>query len=85
MAEDHQTMEDELVDDGLNAVIFDVWDSILLPMLSIPDIFHLCCVSRYIRRLLFNEPTFKRLCLVRTVAQSCVYECLLFSETLCGQ
>ena len=64
MAEDHQTIEHDSADYGLDTVLFDVWDSTILPMLTIPDIFHLCGVSRKVRRLLFNEWTFKRLCKV---------------------
>ncbi|XP_065194045.1 uncharacterized protein LOC135825237 [Sycon ciliatum] len=50
---------------GLESVQFDVWQDILLPMLSIQDIFQLCAVSKSMQRLLLNEYTFRRLCLHR--------------------
>eukprot|EP00117_Sycon_ciliatum_P035658 scpid65397/ scgid26983/ len=72
MAEDHQTIEHDSADYGLDTVLFDVWDSTILPMLTIPDIFHLCGVSRKVRRLLFNEWTFKRLCKCRYQLSPCL-------------
>ena len=64
--EDNNSRKMELVDHGLESVIYDVWDTSILPFLSVPDIFQLCGVSKKVRRLLFNEWTFKRVCLVST-------------------
>ncbi|XP_065194088.1 uncharacterized protein LOC135825276 [Sycon ciliatum] len=61
-SEDQQSRALESVDSGLGNVQFDVWQSTLLPLLSIADIFLLCGVSRRLRELLYNEYTFKRLC-----------------------
>ncbi|XP_065193878.1 uncharacterized protein LOC135825067 [Sycon ciliatum] len=55
-------MEQELVEQGLDSVLFDVWQAIVLPMLSFADIFQLCGVTRHVRELLHNENTFRRLC-----------------------
>ncbi|XP_065194127.1 uncharacterized protein LOC135825315 [Sycon ciliatum] len=55
----------EPVANGLESVQFDVWQNVLLPMLSIPDIFQLCAVSKSMQRLLLNEYTFRRLCVLR--------------------
>ncbi|XP_065193252.1 uncharacterized protein LOC135824441 [Sycon ciliatum] len=55
----------ESVANGLECVKFDVWQDILLPMLSIQDIFQLCGVSKSMQRLLLNEYTFRRLCVQR--------------------
>ena len=67
MAEDRQSSEHESVNYGLDSVLFDVWDTNILPLLSIPDIFQLCGVNSDVSRLLFNEPTFKRLCQVSSI------------------
>eukprot|EP00117_Sycon_ciliatum_P027297 scpid94291/ scgid22213/ len=50
---------------GLEAVHFDVWQDILLTMLSIEDVFQLCAVSKSMQELLLNEYTFRRLCMQR--------------------
>ncbi|XP_065193605.1 uncharacterized protein LOC135824817 [Sycon ciliatum] len=55
----------ESVANGLESVKFDVWQDILLTMLSIQDIFQLCGVSKSMQRLLLNEYTFRRLCVQR--------------------
>ncbi|XP_065193954.1 uncharacterized protein LOC135825155 [Sycon ciliatum] len=61
-SEDQQSRVLESVESGLGNVLFDVWCLTLLPLLSIPDIFQLCGVSRRLRELLHNEYTFKGLC-----------------------
>ncbi|XP_065193780.1 uncharacterized protein LOC135824970 [Sycon ciliatum] len=61
-SEDQQSRVLESVESGLGNVLFDVWCSTLLPLLTIPDIFQLCGVSRHLRELLHNEYTFKGLC-----------------------
>ncbi|XP_065193729.1 uncharacterized protein LOC135824915 [Sycon ciliatum] len=50
---------------GLESVHFDVWQDVLLPMLSIQDVFQLCAASKSMQRLLFNEYTFRQLCMQR--------------------
>eukprot|EP00117_Sycon_ciliatum_P032696 scpid61551/ scgid25298/ len=55
-------MATEPVENELDCVLEDVWIEVLLPLLSIRDIFQLCAVNRRIRDLLLNEPTFRRLC-----------------------
>eukprot|EP00117_Sycon_ciliatum_P000641 scpid71993/ scgid6629/ len=47
---------------ALERIVVYVWLETLLPMLSIQDVFHFCAVNKTMRRLLFNESTFKRLC-----------------------
>eukprot|EP00117_Sycon_ciliatum_P021647 scpid79574/ scgid18910/ len=72
MAEDGQSSDHETVKYGLDSVLFDVWGTIILPLLSIPDIFRLCGVNSDVRHLLFNEPTFKRLCQFRYQLSPCL-------------
>eukprot|EP00117_Sycon_ciliatum_P026053 scpid72408/ scgid21475/ len=55
-------MATEPVENELDCVLEDVWIEVLLPLLSIRDIFQLCAVNRRIRDLLLNECTFRRLC-----------------------
>ena len=66
-------MATEPVENELDCVLEDVWIEVLLPLLSIRDIFQLCAVNRRIQGLLLNERTFRRLCQVSSnVQDSCV-------------
>ena len=66
-------MATEPVENELDCVLEDVWIDVLLPMLSIRDIFQLCAVNGRIRDLLLKECTFRRLCQVSSnVQSSCV-------------
>ena len=66
-------MATEPVENELDCVLEDVWIEVLLPLLSIRDIFQLCAVNRRIRELLLKECTFRRLCQVSSnVQDSCV-------------
>ncbi|XP_065193919.1 uncharacterized protein LOC135825111 [Sycon ciliatum] len=65
MAEDPQSSEHEPVDYGLDSVVPDVWHSTILPMLTVPAIFQLCGVNKKLRRMLYDEYTFKLICLFR--------------------
>eukprot|EP00117_Sycon_ciliatum_P004353 scpid69936/ scgid8768/ len=55
-------MATEPVENELDCVLEDVWIEVLLPLLSIRDIFQLCAVNRRIRDLLLKECIFRRLC-----------------------
>ncbi|XP_065182302.1 uncharacterized protein LOC135813012 [Sycon ciliatum] len=55
-------MATEPVENELDCVLEDVWIEVLLPLLSIRDIFQLCAVNRHIRDLLLKECIFRRLC-----------------------
>ncbi|XP_065193989.1 uncharacterized protein LOC135825189 [Sycon ciliatum] len=55
-------MEQDSVEPVLNSVLFDMWEAAVLPLLSLVDIFQLCGVTRNVRKLLHNEPMFRRLC-----------------------